>query len=155
MKMPGAIALTLTPIWREFARDRQRHRHHAALGGRIGRLADLAVVGCDRRGRDDNAALAVDRLELAHGRSHKADHVERADQVDAKHPFEVLQGMRPVAADNALGRADAGAIDQHPGWPMRRGGFADRRAGGRFIRHVADEGDVRPSLSPPPPPRRN
>ena len=50
--------------------------------------------------------------------------------------------MRPVAADNALGRADAGAIDQHPGWPMRRGGFADRRAGGRFIRHVADEGDA-------------
>src|SRR5271157_2815960 len=29
----------------ELAGDRQRHRHHSALGGRIGRLADLALIG--------------------------------------------------------------------------------------------------------------
>ena len=139
MKMPGAIAFTRIADLRELARDRQRHRHHAALGGRIGGLADLAVVGGDRGGRDDDAALAVDRFELAHRRDRKADHVEAADQVDADHPLEIRQRVRPVAADDAFRRADAGAIDQHPRGPMRRGGFGDRRAGGRFVGDVADD----------------
>ena len=45
--------------WREFARRRQRQRGDAALGRRIGGLADLAFEGGDRSGRDDHAALAV------------------------------------------------------------------------------------------------
>ena len=51
---------------REFARRRQRQRGNAALRRRIGGLADLALEGGDRRGGDDDAALAVrQRLELA------------------------------------------------------------------------------------------
>ena len=44
---------------REVARDRQRHADDAALGRRVGGLADLPVVGGDRRGVDDDAALAA------------------------------------------------------------------------------------------------
>ncbi len=46
---------------REVARDRQRHADDAALGRRVGDLADLAVERGDRGGVDDDAALAVSR----------------------------------------------------------------------------------------------
>ena len=43
----------------ELARHRQRQRRDAALGGRIGRLADLPLEGRDRCGRDDDPAAAL------------------------------------------------------------------------------------------------
>ena len=43
----------------QVARRRQRHADDAALGGRVGDLADLPVVGGGRRGVDAHAALAV------------------------------------------------------------------------------------------------
>ena len=43
----------------ELARRRQGQRDDAALGRGIGGLADLALEGGDRGGRDDDAALAV------------------------------------------------------------------------------------------------
>ena len=44
---------TRMPLRDEVARDRQRHADDAALGGRVGGLADLAVEGGDRGGVDD------------------------------------------------------------------------------------------------------
>ena len=45
----------------EVARGRERHADDAALGRRVGDLADLAVVGGDRGGGDADAALALAR----------------------------------------------------------------------------------------------
>src|SRR5690606_7676819 len=98
---------------RQVSRYRQRHAHHAALGGRIGSLADLSVEGGDRGGVDDDAALATfKRLELfaAHGK--QADHVECADQVDLDHLAVVVERVRPVLRGGACGDGDAGAVDQ-------------------------------------------
>jgi len=57
-------------------------RYHAALGGRVRRLADLAVLRRDRGGVDHDAALAVlERLgggDLLSGQCHD---VERAEEV--------------------------------------------------------------------------
>jgi hypothetical protein len=56
-------------------------------------LADLAVVGGDAGGRDQNAALARGciGLVLGHRLGGQANHVERADQVDRDHPREQRQ----------------------------------------------------------------
>ena len=58
---PGAMVLTRILWLGEIARRRQREADHAALGGRIGDLADLAFIGRDARGVDDDAALFADR----------------------------------------------------------------------------------------------
>ena len=49
---------------------------------------------------------------------------------------------RPVAADDALGRTDAGAIDQDARRAVVGGGLLDRRLGGRAVRHVAGHRDA-------------
>ena len=77
-------------------------------------------------------------FELAHLRSHEADHVEGADQVDPDHLLEVGERMGPITADDPFGDADSGAIDQNPRRPVRRRGLGDCRAGGRFVGDVAD-----------------
>ena len=56
-------------------------------------------------------------------------------------------GWGPSRPSDAFGDADAGAIDQHPRGPMRRGGFGDRRAGGRFVGDVADDGEAPTALA--------
>ena len=90
----------------ELARRRQRQRGDAALGGRIGGLSDLALEGGHRRGRDDDAALAVgERLDGLHVGGGQPHHVEGADEVDLDDALEVVERHRPVAADDALGRA--------------------------------------------------
>ena len=128
---------------RQFARDRQRHRDDAALGGRIGGLTDLAVIGGNRGGRDHDAALAGrQRLQLRHLRRRKPQHVEGADQVDLDHPVEIGKRHRAVAADHALGDADAGAVDQHARRAMRLGGRGDRGFRRGRIGDVADHGDA-------------
>ncbi len=113
-----------------------------ALGRRIGGLPDLALIGRDRGGRDDHPALAIDRFEPGHRRRREADHVEGSDEVDADHLLEVGERLGALAANDALGRADARAIDQHPRGPMRRLGFGDRPAGGGFVGDVAREGEA-------------
>src|SRR3989344_343645 len=78
-------------VARPVARGGQGHGHHAALGSRIGSLADLPVEGRHRGGVDDHAlrgmrvGVAVGRARRArgdHGRHGQPHHVEGADQVD-------------------------------------------------------------------------
>ena len=64
--------MTRMPRGREVARDRQRHADDAALRGRVGGLADLAVEGGDRGGVDDHAALAVARARSSPSRRPRA-----------------------------------------------------------------------------------
>ena len=97
---------------REVARGRQRHPDHAALRGRVGDLADLAVEGRDRGGVDDHAALAaVVGLVGEHRRGREAQHVEGADQVDRDRDPERLELVRAALAGDLLGPADARAAD--------------------------------------------
>ena len=93
----------------------------AALGRRVGDLADLPVVGGDRGGVDDHAALAaLVGLVGEHRRGGQPQHVERADQVDRDHLLERLERVRPALARGLLGPADAGAADGDPQRPRRR-----------------------------------
>jgi len=110
----------------EVAGHGQRHTHDAALGGRVGGLADLAVLGGDRRRVDDGAAPAVlVGFVLAHRRRCQADAVERADQVDLDHlavEIEVVgRAVLAVLADGARRPPDAGTVDQGPQGPKGLG----------------------------------
>ena len=64
LNRPGAMVHDADQLAREVAGDRQGHADHAALGRRVGGLADLAVERRDRRGVDDDAALLADRFGL-------------------------------------------------------------------------------------------
>ena len=72
-----------------------------------------------------------------HGGGRKPHRIERADQIDADDALEVGKRLRPFAADDALGRADAGAIDQDARRAVIGGGLGDRRLGAGAIAHVA------------------
>ena len=72
-----------------------------------------------------------------HGGGGEPHHVEGADQVDADDALEIGERHRPVAADDALGRADAGAIDQDARGAVIGGGLLHRRLGGGGVGHVA------------------
>ena len=99
----------------QVARRRQRHADDAALRGRVGDLADLAVVGGDRGRVDADAALALlVGLVLAHRGGGEAEHVEGADQVDLDDVGEVLELVGAALAGDPLGPADAGAADRDP-----------------------------------------
>ncbi|MDT4842015.1 hypothetical protein FQZ97_758950 [compost metagenome] len=122
---------------REVAGDGQGHADHAALRGAVGGLADLAVVGRDRGGRDQHAAFAGGfGLVLAHGVGRQADHVEAADQVDRDGLAEHGQRVRAVLAHGLLGRCDAGAVDQAHQLAELDGGSHHGLAVG-FLAHVA------------------
>ena len=118
---PGAMVTTRMP---DCARSRaagQRHADDAALGGRVGELADLPVVGGDRGGVDAHPALAlVVGLVGQHRRGGQAEHVEGADQVHADDGLERVERVRPAPAGRLLGPADARAADRDP---QRPGGF--------------------------------
>ena len=102
----------------ELAGDRQRHADDAALGGRVGRLADLALEGGDRGRVDEHPPLLVHRVERGHRRGRHPDHIERADEVDLDDLAERRQRhRRAVLADHPGGRPDAGAADHHPQRP--------------------------------------
>ena len=89
-------------------------------------MPDLPVVGRDRRGVDDHAALASRvRARLRHRVRAEADHVEGADQVDADDLGEAREIVRRFLADGSLGDADTGAVDQH----MQSAKAFDRRPG--------------------------
>ena len=95
LKSPGAIVHTRTP---PTARSRAAGSvipTIAALRGRVGDLADLAVEGGDRGGVDAHAALAVVvGLVAEHRAGGEAQDVEGADQVDADHGLEGLELVR-------------------------------------------------------------
>ena len=94
----------------QVARRGQRHADHAALGGAVGDLPDLAVVGGDRRGVDAHAALAVlERLVGQHGARREAQDVEGPDQVDGDDDREGLQRVGPARAGDLLREPGAGA----------------------------------------------
>ena len=106
----------------EVTGNRQGHAHHAALGGCISGLADLAVIGSHAGRGDQHATLAGGfGLVLAHGLSGQADHVEAADQVDRDGLAEQGQRMRAVLAHGLLGGGDAGAVHQAHQLAQRHG----------------------------------
>src|SRR5690606_8352734 len=126
----------------ELARRGQGERGDAALGGGVGGLADLALERGDRGGVDDHAALAFGvRLERHHLGGGEAHQVERADQVDPDHQLELGQLHRAVAADDALGRGDPGAVDEDRGRAVRAARLGERMLGRRRIADVALQAD--------------
>ena len=73
----------------------KRERGDAPFACRVGRLADLALEGRDRRGVDDYAPLAVGPGRIRrHRRGGEAKHVERADQIHLHDAGEELQVVR-------------------------------------------------------------
>ena len=123
---------------RKLARRRKRQPDDAALRGRVGRLADLAVIGRNRGRVDDDAALAfLQRLGLAAIGREQPQHIERADQIDLDHLLVVGKRHRPVAADDALRRTDAGAVEQDTRRAELGIGFLHGRFSACGIRHVA------------------
>jgi len=72
----------------------------------------------------------------------KPHHVESADQVDFDDAGEFAKRHGAVAADDALGGTDAGAIDDDARRAVIGGGLADRRLGRAGIGHVARDGDA-------------
>src|SRR5215207_5536188 len=139
-------------VAREVAGDREREAEDAALRGRVGGLADLAV-GRRHRGRaHDEAAAAVrrHRLEFRHGGRALGAHLVGADEVDLDGPAEggnVVGDEGPglaVLGHRAAGRRDAGAVDEDAGGPMGAARLAQRTVDGflvgdvRFAEHGAD-----------------
>ncbi len=123
---------------RQVAGGRDGHARHAALGRRIGDLADLALEGRHRRGVDDDAALAVlvDRLGLGDGVGGQPHHVEGAEQVHGDDRAEQLQIVRAVLGQDPTGPADAGAVHDDA---RRHAGLDDRGDGGG---HLVAAGDI-------------
>ncbi len=120
----------------------------AALGGRIGRLADLAVLGRHRGGVDDQAALAVlHRLQRHHPGRRLRQHAEGAEQVDPHGAFELRHVVGPdlagvlLARDRLLARGDAGAVDGEALLTVRGAGLfeAGGDAGGVGHVHMAED----------------
>ncbi len=108
---------------REIARHRQRETDDAALRGRIGGLADLAVIGGDARGVDHHAALLADRRQRLHAFRDQADAGEGANESDL---------------DDTGDRT----VDQHTDGAVGAFGFRDRSLDGLFLGHVADQRDA-------------
>src|SRR6185437_482995 len=104
---------------------------------------DLAVESGDGSCVDDHATLAVgERLQGLHGGGGEPQHVEGADQVDADDLFIILERHRAVAADDALGRTDAGAIDQDARGAVHGAGGVDRRLRALRAGDIAGHGDA-------------
>ncbi len=97
----------------EVARHGERHSNDAALGGRVGRLADLAVERGNAGRVHEHAAEAVSkRGVLGHALGSKAVDVECAQEVNANYLLKV--GERVCAAlrvQRACGDTDSGAVD--------------------------------------------
>ena len=122
---------------RQFARERKGHRGHAALGRRVGGLADLPVERGHRCRADHNAALAarVGRA-LGHRSGREADHVEGAGEVHPQDVHERLEIMHAVASEHARGHRDAGAVDEAAQAAEALRGEFDRAGGSRLRCHV-------------------
>src|SRR5450756_241244 len=100
----------------------ERHGDDAALGRGVGQLADLARVGGDRRGVDDDAAPAVLGGLLPGNRGRREPHhVEEADQVGLDGGAEAVHAHR--AAVLAEKPAAGGRLLGKDGSPMSMDGF--------------------------------
>src|SRR5690606_38236844 len=95
----------------EVASSGQVEADDTALRGGVRSLADLTVEGRHRSGVDDDAAGVVSeglgRGDLFGRERH---HVEGADQADLDDLGEGGGVVRALAAQDALGRTDAGAV---------------------------------------------
>ena len=120
----------------QLAGDRQGHADNAALGGRVGRLPDLAVEGGHRRGVDDDAAL----LAVESASSIRS----AASRITLNVPIRLISTTRrnsssgngPLLADD-LGRwRDAGAVDDDAQWLVERRGGVERRRDRGGVEHV-------------------
>jgi len=119
-KIPRQDRVDADALAHQIARDRQGHADHPALRRRIGGLADLAILGRDRGGVDDRAALAkpVERIERHHPGGRLGDAAERADEVDLDDPVERIEWemldlagfLRPAGGLDGI--AGARAVDQ-------------------------------------------
>src|SRR5690606_2424958 len=93
---------------------------HAALGGGISRLPDLAVLRGDGSRVDDDAAPTVGRdgIEPGHGRRAFGDHRIGADEIDldgaAERGYVMGNEFSRLALlrDRATARRDPGAVDE-------------------------------------------
>ena len=137
------MALTRMPNWANSRAAGMTSADDAAFRCRVRGLADLALVGRDRSGADDDAALAVlQRLKVLHRGAGEPHRVERADQIDGDDALEIGERHRPVAADDAFGRADAGAVDQDARRAVVGGGLGERGFGCGGAGDVAGDGDA-------------
>ncbi len=82
------------------------------------------------------------RLQLLHVGGREPHHVEAADQVDVDDAAELVERMRPVAADDVRADADAGAIDQEARRPLRRARLGHRLLAALGIGDVAAQRDA-------------
>ena len=98
----------------QFPGDRQRHPDDAALGRRVGGLADLAVEGGDGSGVHDHPALLAVQVRRQHPFRGEPGDIEGADQVHLDDLAEQVEGKRAVLADHFGRRADPGTVDQDP-----------------------------------------
>jgi hypothetical protein len=132
---------------RKFARRRQCHADHAGFRRRVSRLSDLALIGGDRCGVDDDATLAVfQRIELHHSRRGQPQQVEAANQIDADHPLECGQRHRPFASDDPTRGADAGTVHQDPRRPVRVACLCHRCLCGCRIADITRNADAADAL---------
>mmetsp|Transcript_16929 Transcript_16929/g.38886 ORF Transcript_16929/g.38886 Transcript_16929/m.38886 type:complete len:478 (+) Transcript_16929:85-1518(+) len=95
---PRGDRVDADPVYRQFPCQRECHPGDRGLRGRIGDLADLALVGGHRGGVDDDAELVVVVFVVPgvapfpdHAPGRKTHHVEGPGGVDAQEPFEALQ----------------------------------------------------------------
>ena len=138
VEQAGGDRVDADPVLREVAGGGEGHPDDAALGGRVGDLADLAVEGGDRGGVDAHAALAVlERLVGDHCRGGEAQHVEGADQVDRDDRLERHQRVRALGARDLLRPAGAGAADGDPQTALGLGGLLDGGLHLLLVAHVA------------------
>src|SRR5207248_10297105 len=121
---------------------RQGQADYSALGGGVGNLADLAFIGSDARGVDDDAALLAHRLRRDETFGKQPQAVEGANQVDVDDPREFGQRIDAVLADDALRAADPGAIHQHPRDTVGTFGFGDATLDLILIGDVGMDGDA-------------
>ena len=104
----------------EVAGDGQGHADDAALGGRVGGLADLAVEGGDRGDVDDGAPLAVRRrgsfwlIAVAAMRMQLKVPTRLTSMTFLNTSRSWAEAYCAVLADGAGGPADAGRVDEGP-----------------------------------------
>lgn len=129
---------------REVARGDEGHGDHPALGGGVRDLPDLPLVRRDRRGVDDDAPVAVDRLLACDGRGRQAHDVEdgREVEVDGLPEAREVQGFA-VLADEAAATGRAAVRVHRDPERSRRLGLGHRRL------DVVLVGGVRPYVSHP------
>lgn len=94
--------------------QRQCEADDSALRGRVGRLADLAFVGCYRGHVDDGAAFsALVRFIPAHDAGDPTKHIKHSDQVDLDGESEAIEWKQfTFPGDYPVGSHDSGRADE-------------------------------------------